>query len=114
MDLRVIREELTNNIREILVASMIPILQDVCVSLFQQLNENFRAGLEQYMKQMHALCTSAVRANQSVANPLMGGNSSPTDPSSLINLIEDQRITVAFEKVFGLTFSLWKVFFSEN
>ncbi|CAG9530902.1 unnamed protein product [Cercopithifilaria johnstoni] len=98
MDLHIIREELISNVRELLMASMIPILQDVCVSLFQQLNENFRAGLEQYMKQMHTLCTSALRTNQAVTGPLMASNSSPTDPSALINLIEDQRITVAFEK----------------
>ncbi|KAL3997425.1 hypothetical protein ACH3XW_10860 [Acanthocheilonema viteae] len=98
MDLHVIREELTSNIREVLMASMIPILQDICVSLFQQLNENFRAGLEQYMKQMHTLCTNALRTSQAVTAPLMTSNSSPTDPSALISLIEDQRITVAFEK----------------
>lgn len=115
MDLHVIREELTSNIRELLMATMIPILQDVCVSLFQQLNENFRAGLEQYMKQMHTLCTSALRTNQSVADPLMASNSSSTDPSALINLIENQRITVAFEKV-DLIFPRrkWHLFFKIN
>ncbi|EFO26769.1 hypothetical protein LOAG_01716 [Loa loa] len=102
MDLHVIREELTGNIREILMATMIPILQDVCVSLFQQLNENFRAGLEQYMKQIHTLCTSTLRTNQAVTDPLMTSNSSSTDPSALINLIENQRITVAFEKALML------------
>lgn len=99
MDLHVIREELTNNIREVLMATMIPILQDVCVSLFQQLNENFRTGLDQYMKQIHTLCTSALRTNQAVTDPLIVNNSSSADPSALINLIENQRITAAFEKV---------------
>ncbi|MCP9264203.1 Enhancer of mRNA-decapping protein 4 [Dirofilaria immitis] len=102
IDIHVIREELTNNIREVLMATMIPILQDVCVSLFQQLNENFRTGLDQYMKQIHALCTSTLRTNQVVIDPLMVNNSSSTDPSALINLIENQRITAAFEKAMML------------
>ncbi|VDK64320.1 unnamed protein product [Onchocerca ochengi] len=102
MDLHVIREELTNNIREVLMATMIPILQDVCVSLFQQLNENFRTGLDQYMKQIHTLCTSALRTNQAVTDPLIVNNSSSADPSALINLIENQRITAAFEKAMML------------
>uniref|UniRef100_A0A915PTM0 Enhancer of mRNA-decapping protein 4 WD40 repeat region domain-containing protein n=1 Tax=Setaria digitata TaxID=48799 RepID=A0A915PTM0_9BILA len=101
LDVHVIREELTNNIREMLMATMIPILQDVCVSLFQQLNENFRAGLEQYMKQMHTLCASTLR-NQAANDSLMASNSSSTDPSALINLIENQRITAAFEKALML------------
>ncbi|VDO43134.1 unnamed protein product [Onchocerca flexuosa] len=98
IDLHVIREELTNNIREVLMATMIPILQDVCVSLFQQLNENFRTGLDQYMKQIHTLCTSTLRTNQAVTDSLIVNNSSSADPSALINLIENQRITAAFEK----------------
>lgn len=99
MNLNVIRDELISAVREILVVNMVPLLQDVCVSLFQQLNENFRAGLEQYMAQMHALCTNALRTNHVVSDPMMADNSSPTDPSALINLIDDHRITVAFEKV---------------
>uniref|UniRef100_A0A158Q7J4 Ge1_WD40 domain-containing protein n=1 Tax=Elaeophora elaphi TaxID=1147741 RepID=A0A158Q7J4_9BILA len=98
MDLHVIREEIITNIREVMMANMMPLLQDLCVSLFQQLNENFRAGLDQYLKQIHTLCTSSLKTNQTVTDPLMASNSSPTDPSALINLIEDQRITVAFEK----------------
>ncbi|VDK75526.1 unnamed protein product [Litomosoides sigmodontis] len=98
MNLHLIRDELTSGVREILIANMVPLLQDICVSLFQQLNENFRTGLEQYMAQMHALCTNALKTNQAVTSPLMAANSSPTDPSALINLIEDHRITVAFEK----------------
>ncbi|VDN95713.1 unnamed protein product [Brugia pahangi] len=47
MDLHVVRDELASNIREVLMTSLIPILQD---ALFQQLNENFRTDLEQYMK----------------------------------------------------------------
>ncbi|OZC06529.1 hypothetical protein X798_06479 [Onchocerca flexuosa] len=102
IDLHVIREELTNNIREVLMATMIPILQDVCVSLFQQLNENFRTGLDQYMKQIHTLCTSTLRTNQAVTDSLIVNNSSSADPSALINLIENQRITAAFEKAMML------------
>ncbi|VIO95862.1 Uncharacterized protein BM_BM6557 [Brugia malayi] len=102
MDLHVVRDELASNIREVLMTSLIPILQDVCVSLFQQLNENFRTGLEQYMKQIHTLCTNALRTNQTVPDSMMTNNSSSADPSALMNLIENQRITIAFEKALVL------------
>ncbi|VDO54010.1 unnamed protein product [Brugia timori] len=78
------------------MTSLIPILQDVCVSLFQQFNENFRTGLEQYMKQIR---TNALRTNQTVPDSMITNNSSSVDPSALMNLIENQRITIAFEKV---------------
>ncbi|VIO96539.1 Uncharacterized protein BM_BM14368 [Brugia malayi] len=47
---------------------------------------------------MKQIRTNALRTNQTVPDSMITNNSSSVDPSALMNLIENQRITIAFEK----------------
>lgn len=100
MDARVVREEISKNVRDAVMTAVIPVLQDICVSLFQQLNETFRAGLEQYMRQMQAFCAGTMKTDQITNDSAIDSSSSFSDTSALIRLIENHCFAAAFEKVF--------------
>ncbi|VDN06664.1 unnamed protein product [Thelazia callipaeda] len=95
IDAQAIRKEIASNIKETLVSAVIPVIQDVCVSLFRQLNETFRTGLEQYMQQVHALCVNTLKPAHIVISDSVGV---PFDRTTLMNLIENHRVEEAFDK----------------
>lgn len=80
------------SVRGAMMSVVVPALDTLCSNLFQQLNESFRAGLEQYLRQMRSLHEPV---HQDTPQRLAVG----TDAPSLIQLIEDRHIITAFETV---------------
>uniref|UniRef100_F1KWZ1 Enhancer of mRNA-decapping protein 4 n=1 Tax=Ascaris suum TaxID=6253 RepID=F1KWZ1_ASCSU len=85
-----INDELVKSVRGAMMSVVVPALDTLCSNLFQQLNESFRAGLEQYLRQMRSLHEPV---HQDTPQRLAVG----TDAPSLIQLIEDRHIITAFE-----------------
>lgn len=77
-----------------MMSVVVPALESVCSSLFQQLTETFRTGLEQFLRQIRNVQLETVKASGS-----MIGNSSNADGPTLIQLIENDQISTAFERV---------------
>uniref|UniRef100_A0A183V3A2 Ge1_WD40 domain-containing protein n=1 Tax=Toxocara canis TaxID=6265 RepID=A0A183V3A2_TOXCA len=86
-----LNDELVKNVRGAMMSVVVPALDTLCSNLFQQLNESFRSGLEQYMRQMRSLHQQPTHAG-TPQRPMVA-----TDAPSLIQLIEAQQIVTAFE-----------------
>ncbi|MFH4974918.1 hypothetical protein AB6A40_001627 [Gnathostoma spinigerum] len=88
--------ELQKNVREAMMSIVVPALDSLCSNLFTQLNETFRTGLDQYMKQLRLLQKDILHP-LSESNPHVMSVTSSHDPTSLIHLIENRRMAAAFE-----------------
>lgn len=87
------------SVRSAMMSVVVPALNEVCRMLFQQLNEAFRMGLEEYMNQMRELSKEALAAGEMCNNVGANPMSTAIELPSLMQLIEHQRIPDAFEKV---------------
>lgn len=77
-----------------MMSVVVPALDSVCTSLFQQLTETFRSGLEQFLRQVRNVQLETVKASSSVISSSAG-----VDGPTLIQLIENDQISAAFERV---------------
>ncbi|KAH7701546.1 Protein Y44E3A.6 a [Aphelenchoides avenae] len=78
----VIAETVRSSVHQVLI----PAVENLCTQLFQQLNESFRDGLQDFLDQLH-------RVQSTAPTPVL------PDYSTLTQLIEAKQYTQAFEMV---------------
>jgi hypothetical protein len=82
------RDRMTDVVRATIHQMVVPSLDDICTQLFQQLNEHFRSGVQEFIDQFHK-----AQRESAVLSPK--ANDYPT----LIQLIESGDVVDAFEIV---------------
>ncbi|VDK41788.1 unnamed protein product [Anisakis simplex] len=92
-----VNDELIKNVRGAMMSVVVPALDRLCTNLFQQLNESFRNGLEQYMRQIRSLSLSLPQQSTHHHSTAAQRSIVANDAPSLIQLIEAQQIVTAFE-----------------
>lgn len=91
-----VQTRLGEKMREQMTQAVVPQVDRICGQLFKQLNESFRQGLEQYLTQFRALHSATLAA---VASATPAPSSVPADRSSLLQMIKNNQIPLAFDTV---------------
>lgn len=96
VDHQEVADEVKKSVQEALYTVIVPHTERIVRQMFNELNEIFRKGLQEYLDELRVLCTMAV--NGRVAN------SETDDPvtSELLADVNEGRYADAFEKALGL------------
>lgn len=82
------RDRMSDLVRATIHQMVVPALDSICTQLFQQLNEHFRSGIQEFTDQLHK-----AQRESAVLSP-------KNNDHTLIQLIESGDVVDAFELVY--------------